>query len=84
MLIHDPSRFPAGTIVDEGAEGVDLMPTIMDAIGQPFPDATQGEPMQASAQGLGRGWPSPGAIEMTAARTSPVTTSNSWRSLTAA
>ncbi len=26
-----PSRFPAGTIVDEGAEGVDLLPTMLDA-----------------------------------------------------
>ena len=64
MLIHDPSRFPAGTIVDEGAEGVDLLPTIMDAIGQPAPDQAQGEPLEAVAQGLGRGWAKPSYTSM--------------------
>ena len=64
MLIHDPARFPGGTIVDEGAEGVDLLPTIMDAIGKPAPAAAQGEPMENSAQGLGRGWVRPSYTSM--------------------
>ena len=42
LLIHDPARFPGGTIVDEGAEGVDLLPTIMEAVGAPQPPAEPG------------------------------------------
>lgn len=64
MLIHDPARFPPGTIVDEGAEGVDLLPSIMSAIGKPTPDEVQGEPMEASAQGVGRGWAKPSYTSM--------------------
>lgn len=64
MLIHDPARFPPGTIVDEGAEGVDLMPTIMDAIGKPVPDGAQGQSMEAAAQGIGRGWAAPSYTSM--------------------
>ena len=59
LLIHDPSRFPGGTIVEEGAEGVDLLPTILAAAGKPvFADA-QGEPLEPLAQGIGRGWARP-------------------------
>ncbi len=64
MLIHDPARFPAGTIVDEGAEGVDLLPSIMEAVGKPAPDAAQGEPLEAIAQGQGRGWAKPSYTSM--------------------
>jgi arylsulfatase A-like enzyme len=53
LLVHDPSRFPAGTIVDEGAEGVDLMPTVLTALGRPAPDAAQGAALEALAQGDG-------------------------------
>lgn len=59
LLIHDPARFPAGTIVDEGAEGVDVMPTVLAALGVEAPAATQGASLAALAQGIGRGWPSP-------------------------
>ena len=59
LLIHDPARFPGGTVIDEGAEGVDLMPTVLQAIGAPLPDSPQGAPLQALAQGVGRGWARP-------------------------
>jgi arylsulfatase A-like enzyme len=59
MLIHDPARFPAGTIVEEGAEGVDIMPTVLAAIGAPVSDGPQGAPLAPLAQGLGRGWARP-------------------------
>jgi arylsulfatase A-like enzyme len=64
LLIHDPARFPAGTIVDEGAECVDLLPTILAAIGRPAPGAVQGEPLEPIAQGIGRGWPRPSYASM--------------------
>lgn len=63
MLIHDPSRFPPGTIVEEGAEGVDIMPTVLTALGvvtpEGPPDGPQGAPLEPLAQGVGRGWARP-------------------------
>ena len=59
LLIHDPARFPGGTIVDEGAEGVDVMPTVLDAIGVAPVDGPQGAPLAPLAQGVGRGWARP-------------------------
>lgn len=59
LLIHDPARFPADTIVDEGAEGVDLMPTVLTALGAATPDGPQGAPLEPLAQGVGRGWARP-------------------------
>src|SRR5678815_1041995 len=64
LLIHDPARFPGGTIVDEGAEAVDLLPTILTSLGQPVFAGAQGEPLQPLAQGLGRGWPRPAYASM--------------------
>lgn len=59
LLIHDPARFPPDVIVDEGAEGVDLMPTVLAALGAPTSAAPQGEPLEPLAQGIGRGWVRP-------------------------
>jgi arylsulfatase A-like enzyme len=59
LLIHDPARFPPDVVVDEGAEGVDLMPTVLRAIGAPASAAPQGEPLEPLAQGIGRGWVRP-------------------------
>jgi arylsulfatase A-like enzyme len=59
LLVHDPSRFPGGTIIDEGAEGVDLLPTMLDALGAPPIEAAQGTSLVPLAQGVNRGWPRP-------------------------
>ncbi len=64
LLVHDPARFPAGTIVDEGAEGVDLLPTMLDALGTPVFDDAQGSSLVPLAQGQGRGWPRPSYASM--------------------
>jgi len=64
LLVHDPSRFPAGTVVDEGAECVDLMPTVLAALGRPELTAAQGEALEPLAQGVGRGWPRPSYSSM--------------------
>jgi arylsulfatase A-like enzyme len=58
LLVHDPARFPGGTIVDEGVEAIDVLPTILAAVGKPA-SAAQGEVLDALAQGRGRGWPRP-------------------------
>ncbi len=64
LLVHDPSRFPGGTIVDEGAEGVDVLPTMLDALGKPLPPGAQGASLVPLAQGIGRGWPRPSYASM--------------------
>lgn len=64
LLVHDPARFPGGTIVDEGAEAVDLLPTILTALGASVPEVVQGRPLEALAQSFGRGWPTPSYASM--------------------
>jgi arylsulfatase A-like enzyme len=64
LLIHDPSRFPGGTIVEEGAESVDLFPSMLSAIGKPMFDAAQGTALEPLAQGLGKGWARPSYASM--------------------
>ena len=64
FLIHDPARFPGGTIVDEGAEAVDLLPTILTAVGAAVPEGVQGHPLEPIAQSMGRGWPTPSYASM--------------------
>ena len=64
LLIHDPSRFPGGTIIDEGAEAVDLLPTMLDAIGAPAVESAQGRALEPQAQGVGKGWATPSYASM--------------------
>jgi arylsulfatase A-like enzyme len=59
LLVHYPARFPGGAVVDEGAEGIDLVPTILDAIGAPPLHQAQGWSLRAAAFGVGRGWAEP-------------------------
>lgn len=58
LAIHYPKLFPAGTVF-EGADTIDILPTILDAIGQPIPEDAQGESLIPIAQGVGRGYPRP-------------------------
>ncbi len=58
LLIHYPPRIAAG-VVDVGAEGVDVLPTILDALDAPVPAGLQGESLAALAAGVGAGWPRP-------------------------
>jgi arylsulfatase A-like enzyme len=58
FLVWYPPLVPAGAVV-EGVEGIDILPTIADALGQPLPEAAQGESLIPLAQGVGRGYPRP-------------------------
>jgi arylsulfatase A-like enzyme len=59
LLIYYPPLFPPGTAVPEGAESVDVLPTLIDALGGKIPDGMQGESLIGLAQGVGRGYPRP-------------------------
>jgi arylsulfatase A-like enzyme len=59
LLIHYPPLFPAGKVVGEGVEIVDLLPTIVDAVGGKVPQDAQGESLVPLAQGEGAGYPRP-------------------------
>lgn len=58
LLVHYPPRV-AAAVVDEGADGADVLPTILDALGASIPDHVQGESLLPRAAGDGRGWPRP-------------------------
>jgi choline-sulfatase len=64
LLVRDPPRFPGGTIVDEGVDGVDVLPSILDALDQPPIAEAQGASLVPLAQGIGRGWPRPSYASM--------------------
>ncbi len=50
-----PEYIPAGRRVSDLVEGVDLMPTILDAVGVPVPDGVKGESQWAAICGTGPG-----------------------------
>ncbi len=56
LLIHYPPLFP-GSRVEEGAEVVDIVPTIADALGVKPDPSWQGESLLAISNGIGRGYP---------------------------
>lgn len=51
LLISYPPLFPPGKTIDEGVELIDLLPTIVDALGGKVPAEAQGESLIALAQG---------------------------------
>jgi arylsulfatase A-like enzyme len=58
LVLHYPPLFPGG-IVEEGVDTIDVLPTIVDALGQPPIAEAQGESLIPLAQGVGRGYPRP-------------------------
>jgi arylsulfatase A-like enzyme len=58
LLVHYPPRIAPG-VVEEGVEGIDVLPTILEALDVELPAGLQGQPLAALAAGAGRGWPRP-------------------------
>jgi arylsulfatase A-like enzyme len=59
LFIAYPPLFPPGAQVAEGVELIDLLPTIVDALGGKVPADAQGESLVGLAQGEGAGYPRP-------------------------
>ncbi len=59
MLMRYPPYFPAGKVVEEGVDVMDVMPTVVDALGGKVPDGAQGESLLPLAAGIGAGYPRP-------------------------
>jgi arylsulfatase A-like enzyme len=59
FVVHYPPLFPAGKVVDEGVEIIDVLPTLADALGGRAHSDVQGESLVPLAQGEGGGYPRP-------------------------
>jgi arylsulfatase A-like enzyme len=57
LLIHYPPLFPARVV--DGADMLDIMPTVLDALGVKLPAEWQGESLLPAAQGDGAEYPRP-------------------------
>ncbi len=53
MMIHYPPMFPGGTKVKEGTEGIDIVPTLADALGVQVDPEWQGASLIPVANGQG-------------------------------
>ncbi|HEX6010775.1 MAG TPA: sulfatase, partial [Geminicoccaceae bacterium] len=53
LLVAMPGRIDPGTVVAEPAMGIDLPPTILDAVGAPVPDRFEGQSLLALLLGHG-------------------------------
>jgi arylsulfatase A-like enzyme len=56
LLIHYPGLFPA-TKISEGSEGIDIVPTVADALGVQTDPEWQGASLVSLANGVGGGYP---------------------------
>ena len=59
LFVRYPPLIPKGTIVEEGVDALDILPTLADALGEPPPPRAQGDSLVALAQGIGRGYVRP-------------------------
>ncbi len=59
FLMYYPPYFPAGHVVEEGVDALDILPTITDALGVATPETVQGESLIPLAEGIGAGYPRP-------------------------
>jgi arylsulfatase A-like enzyme len=59
LFVRYPPLVPPGTIVEEGVDVLDVMPTMAEALGLDPPDPGQGQSLLPLTQGVGRGYPRP-------------------------
>ncbi len=56
FILYYPPLIPGTGVIGEGVEGVDILPTILDALGEPPLEAAQGESLLPLISGVGRGY----------------------------
>jgi arylsulfatase A-like enzyme len=59
LFVRYPPLIPPGTVIDEGVDVLDVLPTLSDALGLDPPKPSQGQSLLPLAHGLGRGYPRP-------------------------
>ena len=59
LFVRYPPLVPPGTIVEEGVDALDILPTLADALGEPPLARAQGDSLVPIAQGIGRGYVRP-------------------------
>ncbi len=59
MIVYYPKAIPAGTVVDSGADVLDLYPTILEFTGIEVPDDVQGKSVLDRIDGIRGGYPEP-------------------------
>ena len=59
LFVRYPPLVPAGTVIEEGVNVLDVMPTVADALGLDPPSPSQGHSLVPLTQGVGRGYPRP-------------------------
>lgn len=64
LLVKLPGGRAAGTVVDTRVEHVDLVPTILDLLGEPLPDGLDGRSLAPALAAPGRLDPSPVAAHL--------------------
>ncbi|RMH37086.1 MAG: hypothetical protein D6689_21355, partial [Deltaproteobacteria bacterium] len=64
LIVSYPPLLPPGQVVTEGVDTIDILPTLLDALGRDVPDTVQGQSLIPLAQGVGRGYPRPAISSM--------------------
>lgn len=59
LYIYYPPLFPKGKVVTEGVELIDILPTLLEAMGKQAPAPLQGQSLIPLANGLGHGFARP-------------------------
>jgi arylsulfatase A-like enzyme len=59
LFVRYPPLIAPGTVVEEGVDVLDVLPTLTDALGLDPPSPTQGTSLLPLARGAGRGYPRP-------------------------
>jgi arylsulfatase A-like enzyme len=59
LFVRYPPLIPPGTVVEEGVDALDVLPTLADALGLEPPTPSQGHSLVPLTQGVGRGYPRP-------------------------
>ncbi|HKE19438.1 MAG TPA: sulfatase [Kofleriaceae bacterium] len=59
LFVRYPPLVPGGTVIEQGVDALDVMPTVADALGLDPPSPSQGSSLVPLIQGVGRGYPGP-------------------------